>query len=144
MTLAARAEPEAEAQARLLAPVAAADQRRVGRSQVVDLPPVRPLVYEAQRVRVRCRHCQHTTVGALPAGYADGGRFGPRLLATVTYLHEEHHVAYARLVTLLQERFGLTISEGTLVALVEPYTSTAVSLAPTSRVGPLPSRNCPA
>lgn len=90
----------------------------VGRRQVVELPPVRPVVYEAQRVRVRCRHCQHTTAGQYPAGYGETGRFGPRLMALVAYLHEEHHVAYARLVTLLDEVCGLTVSEGTLVAAV--------------------------
>jgi transposase len=90
----------------------------VRRKQVIELPPVRPLVYEAQRWRVRCRHCQHATVGSYPAGFGAGGRFGPRLVATAVYLHEEHHVAYARLATVLGELFGLTLSEGTLVAAV--------------------------
>jgi transposase len=90
----------------------------VGRRQVVELPPVRPVIYEAQRWRVRCRHCQHATVGSYPAGYGAGGRFGPRLVATAAYLHEEHHVAYARLVTVLAELCGLQVSEGTLVAAV--------------------------
>ncbi|MHB8577457.1 MAG: IS66 family transposase zinc-finger binding domain-containing protein [Dehalococcoidia bacterium] len=35
----------------------------VRRRQVIELPPVRPLVYEAQRWRVRCPHCQQRTVG---------------------------------------------------------------------------------
>jgi transposase len=90
----------------------------VGRKQVVELPPVQPVVYEAQRWRVRCPHCQQTTVGRYPAGYGASGRFGPRLVATVAYLHDAHHVAYARLVTLLGELFGLQVSEGTLVAAV--------------------------
>lgn len=90
----------------------------VSRKQVVELPPVRPLVYEAQRVRVRCRHCQHTTVGHYPAGYGKLGRFGPRLVATAVYLHEEQHVAYARLVRVLRDLFGLEVSEGTVVAAV--------------------------
>jgi len=91
----------------------------VGRKQVVELPPVRPLVYEAQRWRVRCRHCQHRTVGHYPAGYGQTGRFGPRLVATATYLHEEQHVAYARLVSVLADLCGLQVSEGTLVAAVQ-------------------------
>jgi transposase len=90
----------------------------VGRRQVIELPPVQPVVYEAQRFRVRCRHCRHTTVGRYPAGYGTTGRFGPRLLTTAAYLHEEHHVAYARLVTLLRELFGVQVSEGTLVGAV--------------------------
>lgn len=54
----------------------------VGRKQVVEAPPLRPLVYEAHRLRVRCRRGQHTTVGPYPAGYGETGRFGPRLVAT--------------------------------------------------------------
>src|SRR5579871_284639 len=91
----------------------------VGRRQVVELPPVRPVVIEAQRVRVRCRRCQHGTVGAYPAGMTAHGGFGPRLAASAAYLHEEQHIAYARLVTLYQELFGLRLSEGSLVALVQ-------------------------
>ncbi|MGH3576302.1 MAG: IS66 family transposase [Mycobacterium sp.] len=90
----------------------------VGRKQVVEVPPIRPLVDEAQRWRVHCRHGQHTTVGAYPRGYGATGRFGPRLLASVAYLHEEQHIAYARVGTVLQELFGLQLSEGALVAAV--------------------------
>jgi transposase len=90
----------------------------VRRKQVIELPPVRPVVYEAQRIRVRCPRCKHRTIGRYPAGYGATGRFGPRLLGTAVYLHEEHHVAYARLATVLGELFGLMVSEGTLVAAV--------------------------
>jgi transposase len=90
----------------------------VRRKQVIELPPVRPVVYEAQRWRVRCPRCRHGTVGRYPAGYGATGRFGPRLLGTAVYLHEAHHVAYARLATVLGELFGLMVSEGTLVAAV--------------------------
>ncbi len=83
--------------------------------QVVELPPVRPVVIEAQRLRVRCRRCGHGTVGEYPAGFGVTGMFGPRLVATATLLHEEHHVAYARLVELFAGLFGLRVSEGALV-----------------------------
>lgn len=64
---------------------------------------------------MRCRHRGHGTVGAYPDRFGATGAFGPRLLATVGLLHEEHHVAYGRLVPLLAEVFGLTISEGVVV-----------------------------
>jgi transposase len=91
----------------------------VGRRQVVELPPVRPTVTEAQRVRLRCRHCGHHTTGAYPAGFGVHGRFGPRLLATISLLHAQHHVGYARLATLLPELFGARVSEGAVVAAVQ-------------------------
>jgi len=90
----------------------------VGRCQVVELPPARPVVIEAQRVRVRCRRCGHGTVGSYPAGYGATGLFGPRLAATAAFLHEEQHIAYDRLVGVCASLFGLTVSEGALVEAV--------------------------
>lgn len=90
----------------------------VSRRQVIDLPPLRPVVIEARRLRVRCRRCGHGTVGAYPPGFGTAGAFGPRLVATATLLHEEHHVAYARVVEVLSGVFGVRVSEGALVAAV--------------------------
>jgi transposase len=85
---------------------------------VTELPPIRPLVLELQRLRVRCRHCGHGTVGTAPAGWDADATFGPQVVALAALLHEQHHVAYDRLVTLFGEVFGLAISEGALVAAV--------------------------
>lgn len=90
----------------------------VGQRQVVDLPPVQPVVTEAQVFAVRCPHCEQVTVGTYPAGLEATGTFGPRVTAVAALLHEEHHVAYARLVELFAGLFGLQISEGALVAAV--------------------------
>jgi transposase len=90
----------------------------VGRRQVTELPPVRPVVVEAQRYQVCCPHCGHETAGAYPDGFVAQGRFGPRLAATVACLHEQQHVGYERLAALVDEVFGLRISEGALVRLV--------------------------
>ncbi|MHB8577683.1 MAG: IS66 family transposase [Dehalococcoidia bacterium] len=90
----------------------------VRRQQVTELPAVRPLVVELQRLRVCCRHCGHGTVGAVPAGWDRHARFGPRIVTLAALLHEQQHVAYDRLVTLFADVFGLQISEGALVAAV--------------------------
>lgn len=90
----------------------------VGRRQVIELPPVRPVVVEARRVRVRCDDCGQTTGGAYPAGFGATGTFGPRLVATIALLHEEHHLAYARLVEVLRDVCGLVVSEGAVVEAV--------------------------
>lgn len=91
----------------------------VGRRQVVELPAVHPQVSEAQRLRLRCRHCGRHTSGSYPPGFGAYGRFGPRLLATISLLHEQHHVGYERLTALLGELYGVQVSEGTLVAAVQ-------------------------
>lgn len=90
----------------------------VGRRQVVELPPVRPVVIEARRVRVRCRRCAHGTAGQYPDGWGATGAFGPRLVATAALLHEEQHVASARLVEVFAGVCGLEMSEGAIVKAV--------------------------
>lgn len=90
----------------------------VARRQVTEIPPLRPVVIEARRLRVGCRRCGHGTVGAYPPGFGATGAFGPRLVATATLLHEEHHVAYARVVEVLTGVFGVRVSEGALVEAV--------------------------
>lgn len=100
------------------APLPALGGTVVGRRQVTEIPPVRPVVIEAQRLRVRCRRCGHTTEGRYPDGFGATGAFGPRLVATAALLHEEHHVAYARLGEVLHGVFGVHVSEGALVEAV--------------------------
>jgi transposase len=93
-------------------PLPLAGQRRVGRSQVVELPPVRPVVIEGWQYVARCRGCGTRTKGAYPAGLEPARTFGPGIEALLGYFHERHHVSYERLVEVCREVFGLTISEG--------------------------------
>jgi len=87
-------------------------QRRVGRSQVVELPPIRPVVVEAWQYAARCGGCGHRTKGTYPAGLEPTRTFGPQIEALLGYFHERHHVSYERLVELCRDVFGLPISEG--------------------------------
>jgi len=94
--------------------LAAAPAERVGISQVVELPPVQPVVLEAWRYAVTCPHCGTATAGAYPAGFEPTRVFGPHLDALWTYFHEQHHVSYARLARLGRDLWGLGISQGAL------------------------------
>jgi transposase len=94
--------------------LAAAPQERVGTSQVVELPPVQPVVLEAWRYAATCPACGATTAAAYPAGFEPTRVFGPHLEVLWTYLHEQHHVSYARLATLGRDLWHLGISQGAL------------------------------
>src|SRR3954449_8409477 len=96
------------------ADLAGAPQERVGQSQVVELPPVEPVVLEAWRYAATCLHCGTTTTADYPAGFEPTRVFGPHLEALWTYLHEQHHVSYARLATLGRDLWHLGVSQGAL------------------------------
>jgi transposase len=115
--------------------------RRVGRSQVVELPPVRPVVIEGWQYAQTCAHCGVETRGRYPVGLEPDRTFGPRIEAQLSYLHERHHVGYERLVELCRDLFGLTISQGgvenALRRLVERARPTYVAIRETVRGSPV-------
>jgi transposase len=96
------------------AELAAAPQEQVGVSQVVELPPVQPVVLEAWRYAASCPACGATTTAEYPAGFEPTRVFGPHLEALWTYLHEQHHVSYARLAALGRDLWRLAVSQGAL------------------------------
>lgn len=87
-------------------------QRLVGQHQITELPPLRAVVLEAQRYAATCVHCGAKTTAPAPAGFERGRVFGPRLAAALSYLHQQHHVSYARLPHLTRTLFTLHLSQG--------------------------------
>lgn len=89
------------------------------RRQVTELPEIKPVVIETRQHAVRCPCCGQLRRGQLPAGLEAGRQFGPRLEATVTSLHHEHHLGYERVGQVCEEIFGITLSKGGAVSIVE-------------------------
>lgn len=115
--------------------------RRVGRSQVIELPPVEPVMIEAWQYAVTCGQCGVQTVGAYPAGLEPHRTFGPRIEAHLSYFHERHHVGYERLVEVCRDVFRLRISQGgienALRRLVERARPTYAAIRATVRGSPV-------
>jgi transposase len=109
------------------ADLAAAPQERIGTSQVVELPPVQPVVLEAWRYAATCPHCGATSLADYPAGFEPTRVFGPHLEALWSYFHEQHHLSYARLARLARDLWQLGISQG---ALAHALRRTAQRLRP--------------
>src|SRR3954467_5079111 len=118
-----------------------AGQRRVGRSQVVELPPIRPVVVEAWQYAARRQACGVRPQGTYPAGLEPTGTFGPQIEALLGYFHERHHVGYERLVEICRDLFGLQISEGAidnaLRRLAERARPTYEAIGAEVRAGPV-------
>jgi len=99
-------------------------QTVIGSSQVIELPPVRPVVIEAQRCAVRCPVCGETQRADYPAGLEPERVFGPRLEASAHYLHLTHPLSYVRTQDILRDLLGLDISLGALVNVVKRASGT--------------------
>ncbi len=85
-----------------------------GASQVVEIPPLRPVVIEARRYQATCPHCGQRQVGQYPPGLEPSRVFGPQLEALVCYFHHTQHVSYERLAGLFRGLFGLELSQGAI------------------------------
>jgi len=122
-------------------PLPVGGQRRVGRSQVIELPPIRPVVVEAWQYAAQCGGCGLRTKGTYPAGLEPTRTFGPQIEALLGYFHERHHVSYERLVEVCRDVFGVTLSEGgidlALRRLAERARPTYEALGAEVRAGPV-------
>lgn len=81
--------------------------------QVVELPPIQPVVTEYRLHRCECAACGVMTTGQRPAGAPPGG-FGPRLTALAAMLSGAYHLSRRKTVALLRDSFGIRMSIGAL------------------------------
>ena len=80
----------------------------------IELPPVRPDVTQVRLFGGRCACCGERVSAAAPDGLEQGSPFGQSIAALVVYLHYAHAIGMERLVTLMDELFSLSISEGAI------------------------------
>jgi len=85
----------------------------------VELPPIRPIITRVNRHHGTCPCCRQRIVAPVPAGLESGSPFGPGLRALIIHLHSTQAIGFERLARLLAEVFGVTISEGAIVNILE-------------------------
>jgi transposase len=98
---------------------------RPQRHQVIELPPVKPVVTEYQLHQLICPGCGEVTRAVLPAGVPIGG-FGPRARAMTALCTGAYHLSKRTTQSVLADLFGLPLSLGTIVNLEQ---ATAQALA---------------
>src|SRR5207244_8121592 len=111
----------------------AADQSGFHAYDHVELPPIRPVITRIHRHRGICPSCRRGFSAPPPAGMSPGSPFGPDLTALILHLHVTQAIGFERLVRLLDEVFGIRISEGAianmLVRAATPLTAAAETTA---------------
>src|SRR5207245_1352238 len=89
-----------------------ADQSGFHAYDHIELPPIRPVITRIHRHRGVCPSCRRSFSAPPPAGMPPGSPFGPELVALILHLHITQAIGFERLVQLLDEVFGIRISEG--------------------------------
>jgi transposase len=97
------------------------------RRQVMEIPPIKPVVTEYQLHQLGCPACGEATRGELPVGVSSGA-FGPRVQAITALCTGAYHLSKRTTQRVLEDLFGLPMSLGTIAnleqatvqALVEP------------------------
>jgi transposase len=86
------------------------------RHQVVELPPIEPIVEEHRLHQLECRHCGTLTRAKLPAGVPASG-YGVRVVAVAAILSGLYRMSERMVQTAFQDLFGIVMALGTVNSL---------------------------
>lgn len=107
----------------------------------IELPPIRPVITRVHRHRGTCPHCRRGFSAPPPAGMPPGSPFGRDMTALILHLHVTQAIGFERLVRLLDEVFGIRISEGAIANVLSrantPLTTAAQAAAAAVRASPV-------
>ena len=84
------------------------------RHQVIEIPPITPLVIEHRLHRLVCPCCSTSTCAPLPAD-VDVSRYGPRLSSLIALLGAAFPLSISKSQALLQQVLGVTLSRASIV-----------------------------
>jgi transposase len=98
-------------------------RRRVVSQYQEDLPVQRPVVHEFRVAVGQCRQCRRRVQGRHPlqtsaALGAAAVQLGPQAVALAVILNKQLGLSFGKIVQLLRDRFGLTVTRGGLVHAV--------------------------
>ncbi|MCL6101624.1 MAG: IS66 family transposase [Bacteroidetes bacterium] len=83
----------------------------VGKRQVIDTPPIIPVVTEHQLFN-KCCKCGHLNQSSFPVGVNTPVSYGENVQALTAYLSTRQYLPVKRLAELLSNLFGLSVSTG--------------------------------
>ncbi len=82
-----------------------------GKRQVIDIPPIIPVVTEHQIFDKRCK-CGHLNRASYPACATSTVSYGENAQALIAYLSARQYLPIRRLSEFLSDMFGLSVSTG--------------------------------
>jgi transposase len=99
----------------------------VGKRQVIDLPPIVPVITEHRIYSRRCS-CGHSQVSTYPQEAHSRVCYGDNLTGLTAYFHSRQYIAFDRMRELYSDIFNLDISSGSLVKMTQRFAAKAGSV----------------
>jgi transposase/regulator of replication initiation timing len=99
----------------------------VDRRQVIDIPPIRPVVTEHRIYKKRCS-CGHITISSFPDKVQAPVSYGPMIESLAGYFHSRQYIPFLRMQELFNDIFSVPISEGGIHCLLNRLSTKALPL----------------
>ena len=93
------------------------------RHQVIEIPPITPVVIEHRLHRLVCPCCSTSTCATLPAD-VEASHYGPRLSALVGLLSSAFPLSFSKTQSLLDQLLGIEMSRGAIAKVRERISAT--------------------
>ncbi len=93
------------------------------RHQMIEIPPITPLVIEHRLHRLICPCCSTSTCASLPAD-VEASHYGQRLSALVGLLGSAFPLSFSKSQVLLDQLLGVEISRGAMATIRERISAT--------------------
>jgi len=99
----------------------------VERKQVIDLPPVKPVVTEHRIYKKTCT-CGHITMSSFPGEIQAPVSYGPMIESLTGYFHSRQYIPFLRMQELFRDIFSVSISEGGIHCLLDRLSAKALPI----------------
>lgn len=96
----------------------AGDQKPIQVYDRIEIPTIKPVVTRVHLYGGTCLCCCRSFTAPVAPGLEPGSPFGRSIEELVVFLHYTQAVSYARLVSMMQDVFGVTISEGAVANML--------------------------
>ena len=97
----------------------------VERKQVIDLPPIDPVITEHRVYKKQCS-CGHVTASSFPGGLQAPVSYGPMIESLTGYFHSRQYIPFLRMQELFRDIFSVPISEGGIHCLLNRLSTKAL------------------
>lgn len=96
------------------------DAQLIGRRQVIDIPPIKPVYTEHRQYRSLCP-CGHQATGTFPSGVNAPVSYGNHVEALIAYLHTRQYIPFARTSEFFASVCNMPISQGAVCAILRRF-----------------------